>query len=45
MYLLRRFNINSLFLVTDNPKRSGIQKNKDALNEHHCTDFWRNFDE
>ena len=45
MYLLRRFNINSLFLVTDNPKRSGIQKNKDALNEHHGTDFWRNFDE
>ena len=39
MNLLRLFNINSLFFFTDNPKRSGIQKNKNALNGHHCTDF------
>ena len=32
-------------MVTDTPKWSSIQKNKNALTGHHSTDFWRTFDE
>ena len=45
MHLLRIFKINSMCLVTDTQKPSGIQKKKNALNGYHCTDFWRTFDE
>ena len=31
-------------LATDTPRRSGIQKKKNALNEYHFTDFWHIFD-
>ena len=32
MHLLKLFYINSMCLATDTPKRSGIQKKKNALN-------------
>ena len=31
MYLLRLFNVNSMCLASDTPKRSDIQKTKNAL--------------